>query len=175
MSSTDTKKTDNSVPGFSLRLNTLLDHADFPKNGERFSLGARQAHVHINTFRAWCNNDLPPRRFGDLVIFIDSLSLSHTPTQNIIGWLYSGTHDPFKPETPTTNDAEHITLLNLFLDYVLNHHREAFLALETYQREAVFLYLQTILVAHPDITTAPTDKRQPLFDALMMALQSGLI
>lgn len=82
----------DQVPGFSARFIQLLDTAEFPKKG-RYSVGAEQFDVSVNTFRSWCLRDKPPRKYGVLHYVVEQL-LSKLPESyspsGVVGWLYAG-------------------------------------------------------------------------------------
>src|SRR5690606_15804608 len=81
-----------AVPGFSDRFTQLLDLAQVSKMN-RYSWGHKRYNVAVNTFKNWCVNDMPPRRYRDLVEVVTDL-LGQMPGRHsanaVVAWLYAG-------------------------------------------------------------------------------------
>lgn len=104
----------DEVPGFSVRFTQLLDIAEFPKKG-RYSVGAEQFKVSVNTFRSWCLRDKPPRKYGVLHYVVEQLlsklAESYSPS-GVVGWLYAGdaVPNPFQDQ-----DTDYVLLGELYM------------------------------------------------------------
>jgi hypothetical protein len=95
----------SKVRGFSLRFNELLGLARVQDAG-RFAWGAKRYSVAFNTFKNWCSHDTAPK-FGVLeAVVLDLLSLinANISSSLIIGWLYSGSNNPFLVKNKPTVD-----------------------------------------------------------------------
>lgn len=87
----------NEVPGFSGRFSFLLNKLKFPEKN-RYTFGAEKFKTTPTTFRNWCLNNKPPRKYKNLIDIVDTLvSSSELSTIETLAWLYTGYPNPFEP------------------------------------------------------------------------------
>jgi len=149
----------SAVPGFSERLSTLLDKANFPSQN-RFSEGARRYSTTPSTFRSWCLEDRPPREFNLLQKIIhdqcENIEGDVSPVA-VIGWLYAGPAvcDPFED---TNSDYLEILKAGNVLEQASKSVGVDFDALSEDQVKSLVLGVQTeikrrnLSIRSPEIT-----------------------
>lgn len=106
------------VPGFSLRLNTLFDMAGAPKD-TRLAWGSARWNRAPNTIGNWIKKDSPPQRYTTLqAVVADLLNLipGRYDSHQVIGWLYTGSANPFSTTTTFTGSEpiNHLLQVKIF-------------------------------------------------------------
>ena len=144
-------ETVDQVPGFSDRFTQLLDLANFEQKA-RYTVGAERFDVAVNTFRKWCIDDRPPRKYGMLHKVVTELLSDaggdYNP-ESIVGWLYAGDAVP----NPFERKA---------VDYVL-------------LGELYLLFQQQAQFKSVDFNAIPESSRQTAMDRAMSYLEANAI